>query len=330
MPPPPPNMYYDDLGNLVPVQSVILPITALEGARKEKKVLTDDELMLTPAVLYGFSLGDKLWLELSVEKLTPIEWNLEAFNNLVVPDDKKMLLQSLVEAHNEDLGFDDFVRGKGQGLVVNLFGPPGVGKTLSAEATGELVKRPLYTIGAGDLGVTAAELDKHLTDAFELATAWKAIVLIDEADVFLEKRSLHDLKRNAMVSVFLRHLEYYRGILFLTTNRIQSYDDAFLSRIHIALRLHDLPFDAKVKVWKAFLKKLNIHVGQPGCIVSQEEVNTLAAREVNGREIKNAVRTANSLAFARKEELAFAHLNEVLEVMEHFAVEFDAAQEKSD
>ena len=86
-------------------------------------------------------------------------------------------------------------------MVINLFGPPGVGKTLSAEATSEHVKSPLYVIGAGQLGGSAADLDTTLNRIFEVATAWKAIVLIDEADVFLEERSLHDIERNAMVAV---------------------------------------------------------------------------------------------------------------------------------
>jgi SpoVK/Ycf46/Vps4 family AAA+-type ATPase len=85
--------------------------------------------------------------------------------------------------------------------VVNLFGPPGVGKTFSAEATSEHVQRPLYIVGGGDLGTTAACLDSALEKIFNVATAWKAIVLIDEADVFLEQRSMHDLERNAMVAV---------------------------------------------------------------------------------------------------------------------------------
>lgn len=55
-----------------------------------------------------------------------------------------------------------------------------LGKTFSAEATSELVRQPLYLIGAGDLGTTAANLDLALERVFEVATAWKAIVLIDE------------------------------------------------------------------------------------------------------------------------------------------------------
>ena len=89
-------------------------------------------------------------------------------------------MRSLVEAHNSNLDFDDFVQGKGQGLVINLFGPPGVGKTLSAEAASEHLRRPLYMIGAGDLGVNAALVDATLKQVFRIAVGWRAIVLIDE------------------------------------------------------------------------------------------------------------------------------------------------------
>jgi SpoVK/Ycf46/Vps4 family AAA+-type ATPase len=119
-------------------------------------------------------------VEFDVTKVEDVEWNTEAFEHLVLPTSHKNLLQSLVEAHHAELGFDDFIRGKGQGLVINLFGPPGVGKTFSAEATSEHVRRPLYLVGAGDLGTSAAALDIALERVFEIATAWKAIVLIDE------------------------------------------------------------------------------------------------------------------------------------------------------
>lgn len=55
-----------------------------------------------------------------------------------------------------------------------------LGKTFSAEATSEHVKRPLYVIGGGDLGTRASDLDAALERIFDIATAWKAIVLIDE------------------------------------------------------------------------------------------------------------------------------------------------------
>jgi hypothetical protein len=118
-------------------------------------------------------------------------------------------------------------------------------------------------------------------------------------------------------------LEYYRGILFLTTNRVQAFDDAFLSRIHVALRFTELSVDAKVRVWSAFIEKQR----RLGTIVnvSPEEMRQLASLNSNGREIKNALRTANSLAHARKEALSFKHLKEVMDVLDEFSVEFAAA-----
>jgi len=60
-------------------------------------------------------------------------------------------------------------------------------------------------------------------------------MLLDEADVFLVKRNRDDYQRNSIVSVFLRMLEYYTGFLFLTFNRVGTFDEAFKSRIRISL-----------------------------------------------------------------------------------------------
>ena len=183
------------------------------------------------------------------------------------------------------------------------------------------VKKPLYVIGSGDLGTNAVMLDHQLQKVFQLATAWKAIVLIDEADVFLEQRSMHDLERNAMVAIFLRHLEYYPSILFLTTNRLKTFDHAFLSRIHIALHFHDLSNETLKSIWIAFLKKAGVTIGEAGG-VSEAQLEDLAKRIMNGRQVKNAVKTSTSLAISRKESLSYAHLVQVLDVMEQFTVEF--------
>ena len=62
-------------------------------------------------------------------------------------------------------------------------------------------------VGAGELGTNSSLLEAELTKVMSLAAEWGAVVLVDEADVFLEKRSLSDIERSAMVSVFLRKLE---------------------------------------------------------------------------------------------------------------------------
>lgn len=85
-------------------------------------------------------------------------------------------------------------------MIILLDGPPGVGKTLTAESLAEVMRAPLYTMSAGELGTQDERVERRLSDVLEMATMWNAILLIDEADVFMEERSVHDLERNELVS----------------------------------------------------------------------------------------------------------------------------------
>jgi hypothetical protein len=98
---------------------------------------------------------------------------------------------------------------------------------------------------------------------------------------------------------------------------VKIIDDAFRSRIHVALYFNDLDASAKTQVWNAFLAKV-------GAALTPEEVRKLAAREINGRQIKNAVRTATSLAHGRTEPLALTHFLETLDAMDDFNTQFNA------
>lgn len=109
---------------------------------------------------------------------------------------------------------------------------------------------------------------------------------------------------------------YFRGILFLTTNRVRVFDEAFQSRIHVSLRYADLSSDAKRQIWVAFLKRVNGDIPNGG--LSYDDLRTLAEKKVNGRQIKNIVKTAGALAQGRQERLGFDHLDQVLDLMEQF------------
>ena len=93
-----------------------------------------------------------------------------------------------------------------------LHGPPGVGKTLTAEAIAELLHKPLYVVSMGELGTTPEALEERLQDVLDLCGPWHALVLIDEAEMLLERRTKSEVVRNAMVCVMLRLLEV-RGLL---------------------------------------------------------------------------------------------------------------------
>ena len=77
-----------------------------------------------------------------------------------------------------------------------------------------------------------------------------------QADFPARSRRLNELEINAMVSVFLRQLEYYRGILFLTTNRVGDIDPAFKSRIHVSLEYEPLDRRRTKKIYKLHLRRI--------------------------------------------------------------------------
>lgn len=152
--------------------------------------------------------------------------------------------------------FEDIIQGKSGGSIFLLHGPPGIGKTLTAEAIAEVLHRPLYYVTMGELGTDPETMEKRLGEILTLCASWDALVLIDEADVFLEKRSTSDVLRNAMVCVMLRMLEYHQGILFLTTNRVTEFDPAFESRVTIALKYNHLTESARSQIWKNLINRL--------------------------------------------------------------------------
>ena len=196
----------------------------------------------------------------------PVTWNKDAFERLVLPKKTKDLVKALVMVRTSKLGEqqgmslsgkrkrDDLIAGKGNGLIMLLHGGPGTGKTLTAESVAELAEMPLYNVTCGDIGTSADAVEKYLQTVLVLGKTWNCVLLLDEADVFLEQRSLSDLERNSLVSVFLRTLEYYDGILILTSNRVGTFDEAFKSRIQVALHYTNLDRVARKKIWKNFFR----------------------------------------------------------------------------
>ncbi|TGJ87604.1 hypothetical protein E0Z10_g1169 [Xylaria hypoxylon] len=311
------------------------PLAVLARALQKGKEMhvTDDDLVIMSYRVFGFVLRSRSWAKLDLAELMDLDEyrrkqemenptgenkSENAFDNLVFPKDgldRKKMVRSLVAQHFRDRESAtsreeqrDIVRGKGKGLIILLHGAPEVGKTTTAEGIAEIFNKPLFQITCvlGDLRTMAKEVEAALEKNFSLANKWGSILLLDEADVFLARRTPHDFQRNGLVAVFLRVLEYYAGILFLTTNRIGDFDEAFSSRIHISLHYPALDYESTVDVFDLNWRLMKARFRHKGRAVEIEESKITASlaeywhkhpnSRWNGRQIRNACQTALALA----------------------------------
>ncbi|KAI9151274.1 ATPase family AAA domain-containing protein [Paramyrothecium foliicola] len=275
--------------------------------------LSEEHLLLASPVVRGYSLISKKWMHFLVDDISDIKFDANAFDSLVLEQEKKKLILAFAQNQVKNkTSFDDVITGKGRGIIIMLSGGPGIGKTLTAESVAEEMQTPLYIMSAGDLGSHSYEVEYNLNNILKMVASWNAVLLLDECDIFLEQRTPNGLDRNKIVGIFLRMLEYYEGILFLTTNRVKNIDAAFHSRIHLSLHYPDLNAEARATVWKTFL-------GKSGALmiryeVTDDEIARLSQLELNGRQIKNALKMASLLPLEAEEPLKFEHLHSVLRI----------------
>ena len=280
----------------------------------------DPFLLLLPRTINGFNMHNKKWEELEVARISEVSWNKEAFESLVVEPTTKILIKALVMHQLEKEKGTDLIAGKGQGLIVLLHGGPGTGKTFTAETVAEIAEKPLYRVTCGDLGTEPTKVETLLESVLYLGKTWDCVVLLDEADVYLEERSMESLARNALVSVFLRVLEYYEGILILTSNRVGTFDESFKSRIQLALHYEKLKVNDRRAIWENFIRRLQ-KVEEVG--IDYDDINKhiddLARNELNGRQIRNVITTARQFARHLGKDLDYADLQQVVKI----ALKFD-------
>lgn len=298
--------------------------------KQERVRLKAEHHLLCVPIVRGYSLKKKQWLNFYVDIVEDIKFNDKAFKALVLPEDQKELILSFAESQAMNrTTFDDIISGKGRGHITLLSGPPGVGKvrplslpillipkltpsqTLTAESVSEHMRAPLFMMSAGDLGTNPDQVESKLTRILEMIAKWNAVLLLDECDVFLEARSTHDLERNKLVSIFLRMLEYYEGLLFLTTNRADNIDAAFQSRIHVSMRYPDLSAAARRVIWVNFLDAMG--EGTKSAF-ADKDLDELAEVQLNGRQIKNVLKSAALLAARKRDGVRRAYVDTVLAI----------------
>ncbi|CAK9257241.1 unnamed protein product [Sphagnum jensenii] len=327
-----------DMGNATPPTACDL----MRGLQDSDNLPDDESIKLAPAIVYGFAFSIQQWGCFPVTGFSKISFDDHAFDrHLVMSDEvqKRMLLglvsqyfQDPEEAENVGRGNNttevdvvqsiDLIFNKVEGCIFLCCGPPGTGKTLTAKSVAEKLHRPLWAVSASELSFEVDKLEQKLVQILDIASSWRAVLLLDEADIDLEKRnSTGDPQRNAMTGSFLRLLEYYKGVLFLTTNRVTTFDDAFCSRISMFIRYHPLTPSHRAKVWENLLSRVGI---------TDVDLDMFAAHELKGPEIRNTVRTAHTWATGCKQLLTTQDVLSVVKMLQDLREDLqDAVLEES-
>ncbi|MDT7373071.1 ATP-binding protein [Citrobacter freundii] len=254
------------------------------GAEVESPLFEDDQFGLLPEIpvqrYFDLSLQDFIWIH--ANNIEPYKYDKELPKKMVLPEDHRDLLDILttdISAFTSDI-----VEGKSAGNIIMCVGSPGLGKTLTAEVYAEVIERPLYSIHAGALGTNADDIEKNLRTILTRAKRWNCVLLLDEADVFVMQRGA-SLTQNAIVAEFLRTLEYFDGLMFMTSNRGSDIDEAIIPRC-AAIIHYDVPekSDAQ-KIWKIMGENFGVNI--PDELV-RSLVNTYP--ELPPRDIKMLLR----------------------------------------
>ncbi|KAL4811700.1 P-loop containing nucleoside triphosphate hydrolase protein [Aspergillus spinulosporus] len=282
-----------------------------------KNLLTDDDYLICPPALQCFCLGkDDAFVWCAVSDLKDVQWSPVLFDRLQIPDKQKQILQSVVTARlsgKEAVDFD-FIKRNGQGINVLLFGPPGVGKTFTAQAVAEYCQKPLHMVSAAKLLAgekNPVRLEITLNQIFNIVKCLNMILLISEAELLIQSRALSQEDNQSLVKVFLQKLQSHNGILFLTANRVFVFDETVLSRIHLKLKYSELTHSARWNIWESCLA---------GTLqVTENELDQLASMKWNSHEIVNSIVVAKAMAAAEDKQVTFDHVAEAAKFNNEFA-----------
>ena len=192
------------------------------------------------------------------------------------------------------------------------------------ESIAEHFEKPFFPVTCSDIGTSLSRFDEKLEEISDYAHKWGAILLFDEADVLLQARRDYEcanLKRNDLVSSFLRFVEHHQGIVFIATNRVSRFDDALIRQIDITLGLPPLDRGHRVGIWYNQIQDLFdegiINASQSADLRMHAQRNW-SKNEINGHQIKKAISTARIMAEKKGKTLGQREVETMLKLGREF------------
>lgn len=211
----------------------------------------------------------------------------------------------------EHLG-EAFRRGENRGVRALFNGPSGTGKTLAARTLAAVLGMDIYRVDlAAIVNKYIGETEKNLHEVLSRAEELDVILLIDEGDALMGKRTevsnANDRYANLETNYLLQRLEAHQGIVLVTTNVGDNIDGAFQRRMDVAIDFTNPNAAERVRIWR-------LHLAE-GHAVSDQELAMIAAKgDFTGGQIRNAAVLATLLAMEDNAGIVtFAHLRLALE-----------------
>lgn len=236
--------------------------------------------------------------------------NIDLDEVILSEDTKNSILDFLSFKSHEDLIYKtwglDSTHGNQKQNSINLYGAPGTGKTMAAQAIANSLGNEIILVDYSSLeSKYVGETSKNITNIFKFAEDNNAVIFFDEADAVLSKRvtdmsSSTDVSVNQTRSVLLTLMNNHKGTLIFATNFIENFDPAFMRRIssHIHFSLPDK--DARHKLWVKYIPD------KLPCIDLNMNILIEESEGLSGSDISNAVKKT-ALSAARNNQLSITN-----------------------
>jgi ATPase family associated with various cellular activities (AAA) len=261
------------------------------------------------------SLPELVWQICRTESRSRLEGLVEriepktTWDELILqPDSQKRLIQIIAACQHRSTVYDTWGMGgkthRGMGITSLFYGPSGTGKTTAAEIIAHDLALDLYRVDLSQVSSKyIGETEKNLKKIFEAAQESGAVLLFDEADSLIGKRSevkdARDQYANQTVGYLLQAMERYSGLAILTTNLPNSLDTAFNRRIRYRIRFEYPTPEQRVRIWEK-----NFPSSVPTLHLS---FSRLAQVNLSGAIIRKAATEAGFIAMAENEPVQMKH-----------------------
>ena len=251
-----------------------------------------------------------------LDKVTVIK-KKHTWDELVLQKSQKDIIKAACNRIKyKHIVYDKWGMGKrvlyGRGLSMLFSGPPGTGKTMAAQVVSSELGLEIYKVDLSKIvSKYIGETEKNLREVFDSAKRSNVILLFDETDAILGKRTevkdSHDKNANMETSYLLQKMEEYDGITIMTTNFTENIDKAFFRRISYVVHFTMPDYVSRKEIWqKMFPKETPIS--------DDVDFEFLAKNfEISGGNIKNIVLSSSFMAASESKKVEMKHVVKALE-----------------